>query len=203
MTIFLLLFFVLLSNRAESLEHPVSDLLFHVETAKDVDAAVAKGANVNQPQPQLHSDRRTPLVDAALKGYSDVVRALLKHGADFKAADNHGITPLQAAGLEGRGEIIRILANAGANVREVNPVDHKSGLVRACQFEKQDKHHAEAVWVFLLLGADPKDLEKCPDTAHTETLHLKKMWRDGTLQQLLDSSRPPAAKRAGVEDEEL
>lgn len=37
----------------------------------------------------------TPLHEAALRGFEDIVSILLKHGADTKSKDNEGNTPLQ------------------------------------------------------------------------------------------------------------
>ncbi len=54
------------------------------------------------------------LIEAASKGDTEKVHALLAKGADVNAKDNKGGTALMAAKREGHKEIVRMLKKAGA-----------------------------------------------------------------------------------------
>jgi ankyrin repeat protein len=56
---------------------------------------IAKGASVNAPGYRGN----TPLIDAAQSGEVEVVKALLKAGADPNLADSSGVTPLAWAAM--------------------------------------------------------------------------------------------------------
>ena len=57
-----------------------------------------------------------PLSLAAARGHTEVVKILLKAGADVNANDNHGLTPSHCAAGEGHPEAAKILLKAGAEV---------------------------------------------------------------------------------------
>ena len=59
-----------------------------------------------------------PLHDAAGKGDTAAVKALLETGADVEGKDNHGWTALQNAAGKGHIEIVKALLTAGAAVNE-------------------------------------------------------------------------------------
>ena len=58
----------------------------------------------------------TPVADAAMRGEIEVVRALLKQGADVNAAQGDGMTALHWAAENGDVEITAMLIFAGANL---------------------------------------------------------------------------------------
>ena len=58
---------------------------------------------------------------AAVKGYEELVRALLSHGADANLADIYGWTPLMRAVTENRlGVVHTLLASKSVNVNARN-----------------------------------------------------------------------------------
>lgn len=57
---------------------------------------------------------RTPLIMASMNGYTEIVRILLKKGADPNAADIEGWTAVRYATAYGYNEIIGMLRGAGA-----------------------------------------------------------------------------------------
>jgi ankyrin repeat protein len=67
------------------------------------------------------SKGRVPLVVAAAKGNLQVVRTLVKHGADVKKKTRSGLTALQAAILGGHEEVAQYLVTKdGGGVKEAN-----------------------------------------------------------------------------------
>ncbi|MEJ2780413.1 ankyrin repeat domain-containing protein [Stygiolobus sp. CP850M] len=80
-----------------------------------VQTALEKGANPNTET--LLTGRRTPLHKAPLNGHVEIVRVLLKRGADPNAKDNYGSTPLHEAAKEGHVEIVKLMLERGADPR--------------------------------------------------------------------------------------
>jgi RNA polymerase sigma factor (sigma-70 family) len=58
----------------------------------------------------------TPLRLAALKGYREIVKLLLEHGAIVDASGQTGRTALHWASLKGRREIVKLLLDHGADI---------------------------------------------------------------------------------------
>ncbi|MGD8328504.1 MAG: ankyrin repeat domain-containing protein [Acidobacteriota bacterium] len=64
--------------------------------------------------PGIASD--APVADAAMRGDTDTVRALLRDGADVNAAQGDGMSALHWAAQNGDGDMLEVLLYAGANV---------------------------------------------------------------------------------------
>lgn len=60
-------------------------------------------------------DGTTPLMAAVMKGHLDVVKALLKAGANTELPDAEGNTPLHVAASKGYGEVVHRLCKAKAD----------------------------------------------------------------------------------------
>ena len=82
----------------------------HPETARLL--LQAPGTQVN------HRGLRqiTPLCYASWKGHKDIVRLLLRKGADPNLSSDYGATPLHAASLYGHTAIVQMLLQAGAGL---------------------------------------------------------------------------------------
>jgi ankyrin repeat protein len=67
-----------------------------------------------------HGD--TPLHNAALRGYKEVVEALVAHAADVNVKNSRGRTPLDEATRRGHKDIVRLLTakaeGTGAGVQD-------------------------------------------------------------------------------------
>jgi ankyrin repeat protein len=77
---------------------------------------VAALLDLGAPVDQAGEDRMTALTDAVLSNEMDVVRLLIRHGADVNHVDSLGLTPLLwAASVDfGDSEIIDLLLKSGA-----------------------------------------------------------------------------------------
>ncbi|CAM9221384.1 unnamed protein product [Ectocarpus fasciculatus] len=92
-------------------------LLFgHFTSAR---ALMAAGADVNVRCGLL---KRTVLSLAAEKGHVDILRALVKHGADVAAVDNDQDTALHVAAQFNRAEVIDALVDMGTNIEAHNAI---------------------------------------------------------------------------------
>src|SRR5690606_29208560 len=61
----------------------------------------------------------SPVADAAMRGEVEVVRTLVKQGADVNAAQGDGMTALHWAAANGDVELARMLVYAGAHLEAV------------------------------------------------------------------------------------
>jgi len=91
--------------------------------------ALLEGANINhlglndKAQGNYYSDiysnmdvheSMSPLFYSAKHGHEDVMRVLLKYGAEIEVGGGNGITPLTVAAWNGKDRVMRLLINAGA-----------------------------------------------------------------------------------------
>ncbi len=70
----------------------------------------------------------SPVADAAMRGNTDVLRALLQKGADVNAAHGDGMTALHWAAERGDAAMAEILVYAGANVGAVTRIGQYTPL---------------------------------------------------------------------------
>ena len=89
-------------------------------SAEAIKALLARGADVNAVEPNLN---QSALMWATAEGHLDVVRLLIGHGADVRAATRHGFTALHFAAREGNIEIAQELVAAGVDVNTVSKAD--------------------------------------------------------------------------------
>ncbi|KAK3129216.1 hypothetical protein QOZ80_6BG0473810 [Eleusine coracana subsp. coracana] len=70
---------------------------------KAVELLIEAGAHVNAGLPE------NPLIAAATAGLTDIIKYLLKAGADANITDNNGRTPIEAAAIQGWRECVEVL----------------------------------------------------------------------------------------------
>ncbi len=104
------------------------------------------GANV-----QMRETRKglSALKFALARGYEDVARLLLDHGADPNETDNLNRTPLIFAAGQGNIELVRLLLELGADP------NIKDGYGNAPITVAEDTHHMEIRELLLEHGAQP------------------------------------------------
>jgi ankyrin repeat protein len=93
-------------------------------------------------------DGGTPLHQAVRQNDLKTVEALIKRGADVKAATRYGVTPMSLAALNGNAAIMRALLQAGADPNTATP-GGETALMTAAR-----TGNAEAVTLLLDRGAD-------------------------------------------------
>ena len=84
-------------------------------------ASLARGINVNTRSDVSSDWGKTALMEASLRGYADVVKALLDIHADVNARDDYGETALMFAAGKGHAAIVGLLLTAGADVSARTP----------------------------------------------------------------------------------
>lgn len=93
---------------------------------------------------------RTPLYEACLEGFSEVVEALLLSGADKQKSDRDGDSPLHSLCRIGNLDMIKLLVSKGANKDQVN-LKGETPLHIACRCKL--KSAADVVQYLLSEGA--------------------------------------------------
>jgi uncharacterized protein len=105
----------------------------------------------------------SPVADAAMKGDTGTVRALLRDGADVNAAQGDGMTALHWAAQRGDVEMAKILVYAGANVKATTRLGGYTPLLLASR-----EGDAPMLAALLDAGADPD----AATTTGTTALHF-------------------------------
>jgi ankyrin repeat protein len=98
-------------------------------------------------------DNSTPLHLASGRGYVDVARILLEHGADATHQDEFGLTPLHRASQNGHLEVVRLLLEHGT---DVNARDHSYWTTL---HEASQEGHLDMVHILLEHGANTHALD--------------------------------------------
>jgi TPR repeat protein len=122
---------------------------------------------------------RTPLIEAAWRGYPGIINALVSAGARMDARDSSGKDALSWAAINGHVTVIRALAAAGAplNARDR---DGLTALMRAAW-----NGHDRAVAALIAAGADAG----LRDRAGRSAFDYAREQRDGRVLAALGNSR--------------
>ena len=96
------------------------------------------------------------VVEAAMRGDIDRVRALLQQGSDVNAAQGDGMTALHWAAQSGDQQLAEMLLYAGANVEAVTRLGDYTALHLAAKGGR-----TEAVETLLQASADPVARPPC------------------------------------------
>ncbi|XP_044910148.1 ankyrin repeat and SOCS box protein 3 isoform X3 [Prionailurus viverrinus] len=131
------------------------------------------GANVNGSHSMCGWNA---LHQATFQENGEIIKLLLKKGADKECQDDFGITPLFVAAQYGKLESLSILISSGANVN-CQALDEATPLFIAAQ-----EGHTECVELLLSSGADPDlycneddwqlPIHAAAQMGHTEILEL-------------------------------
>jgi ankyrin repeat protein len=117
---------------------------------------------------------------SVLRGKNNIVKYLLKAGADPMVGEKNGYNPPHGAAFQGRPDVMQTLIDFGLDVNSF----HADGFVpfhRACW--GSEKRHADTLLVLLKHGIDPevrsKDGRKCREMTENEhVLRVLKEWND-------------------------
>ena len=91
----------------------------------------------------------TPAHDVACAGYVDVLKCLLRYGADVDVRDSWGNTPAHMAAKYGHADVVRYLSHATDLLKAVNmhgqtPLDYGN--------ESPGKNDGQCVWIQEMKG---------------------------------------------------
>ena len=121
------------------------DAVNHNDAAA-VTKLIAQGVNVSE----LDANQDAPLVIAAYKGYTDIVKLLLEAGADVTAVDpGMKATALHAAAYAGRAEAAKLLIGYQIDIDKQGPYNGYTALHDAIW-----QSNVETVEVLLNAGAN-------------------------------------------------
>lgn len=160
-------------SKSEILNRKLLEAAEAGDTAEVV-SLIREGAGVNASG-ATYGD--TALIDAAARGHSDTVRALLEKGGEVDARDNAGRTALTDAALGGYTDTVRLLLEKGANV---NTSDNEGWTPL---FWAAFSRRSDTVRLLLEKGADVNAKNKYEDNA---LIHAAYIGDTDTVTVLLD-----------------
>ncbi|KAK7109983.1 hypothetical protein V1264_013927 [Littorina saxatilis] len=116
-----------------------------------------KGMIIVPTYPADISFPASPLWCAAVSGHVEVVKTLIRHGADIGFKTSHGSTPLRSACFASQVDTVRVLIEAGADIHAPNHTG-STCLINSV-------HCPELVQLLLMRGAHPNDQDNAGNTA--------------------------------------
>uniref|UniRef100_A0A7S2R025 Uncharacterized protein n=1 Tax=Eucampia antarctica TaxID=49252 RepID=A0A7S2R025_9STRA len=132
-----------------------------------VKSALKKGASINAVH---EGSGQTCLMGSVLRGKINILKFLIKEGADPSIAEKGGYTPAHGAAFQGRADVMDLLIQADFNVN----LQHEDGYVplhRACWGEEQ--RHTDTVRVLLKHGIYHDVLSSADAENHTSMTCLQ------------------------------
>ncbi|XP_041079108.1 ankyrin repeat and KH domain-containing protein 1-like isoform X7 [Polyodon spathula] len=150
-------------------------------------SSAADGADLRTVDPEtqarlealLEAAGNTALTYACAGGFVDVVKVLLKEGANIEDHNENGHTPLMEAASAGHVEVARVLLEYGAGINTHSNEFKESALTLACY-----KGHLDMVRFLLEAGADQ---EHKTDEMHTALMEACMDGHVEVARLLLDS----------------
>lgn len=116
-----------------------------------LDLLIRAGVDINQADRRSRDHKsRTPLMEAARKGWEEGVESLLAARANTEVADETGATALSLAVRSGKAGVAKMLLRAGANPNGTGSID-RSQLTPLHEAASED-----IVDALLAAGAEPK-----------------------------------------------
>ena len=117
----------------------------------------------------INSSQDTPLNIAAMFNNIDIVKLLVKAGADLDKANDDDETPLHSAVHLGNIKIVKILIDSGANINKRDSIDRYTPLHLAvsCPGEIDDKSYMRYFNIAELLISSDANLETTDGKNHT------------------------------------
>lgn len=155
-------------------EEDWNDLLYFAtefNQIKNVEKALKCGADPDTVF--IDTDSQTVLHIAAFRGYTDIVRLLLRKGANPNASDVQEFTPLHFAAANGHMTIVTLLLLYHA---DSNPINFR--VYTPLHFAAKEGH-TEIVKILLQYRADP---------------HTQNIWRDIPLQHAAEEGHLETAR---------
>lgn len=142
------------SEDFEPAEKPATALLEAVRNndLESCRAMIASGVDINEVS---GSPERTALIRASEYGYREIVKLLIKAGADVSAQADEGLSALYLASVEGKVEVVDMLLQAGASpgIQDFNYVTPIHGAAYL--------QHPEVVELLIKAGADVNARDCC------------------------------------------
>ena len=123
---------------------------------KTQEIILGKSSDVNV----VDANGDTPLIHAAWKGHSDIVKLLLNHGADVNHRDNAGQTALHLATGYKHNNIVKLLIDNGADVNAKKVKRGSTPLILAAK-----NNNIEAARMLIEAGADVNFRDNFGNTA--------------------------------------
>jgi len=112
----------------------------------EVTRLLAQGA---EPNYETGPKRASPLLFAALNGWTEVVRMLISAGGSINKQNTDGLTPLMAAAMNGHVEVVKVLCDNNADLN-VQGLEYKFTALMLTVIKKQ----TDAFKVLLDRGAN-------------------------------------------------
>ena len=153
--------------------------LHHVASALGAEELLSKGADMGA---RAGDYEQTPLMMAVILGHTDVLQALLEHGADVDESDASGATAVHYAAQRGATEALGILIKQGGNTGPTK------GFSLSAVGAAAANGHTDAVDLLLAEGATVEIADIGTTAAHGHQDLARRLYAELTTPDVLAAS---------------
>lgn len=148
----------------------LNDMLIKAVREGNIDSVteyIAVGADINTTDTK--NSNTTPLILAILYGHHNIVKMLIKAGANVNIINSLGTTPLRAAIIDKHAETVELLIESGSDIHQIDICERTPLHITA------EGGNVQLTQILFKAGADINAMDKWGDTPLNRAAYCQNM----------------------------